>query len=231
MRRTAAMLVVGAFVVFASVASAADIRRPIYKAAPFVPPPFSWTGFYLGAHAGWGWSHFNASDPTGLGGGTTDANGFLGGLQLGYNYQIASYVIGVEGDISWANVKKSETDPFLSGTLKNDYFATAALRLGYAMDRWLVYAKGGAAWTRDKLDVTDAFGDTGTGRFNRQGWILGAGVEYAFTNNWSAKLEYNYLSFKSIHEAPTTTGGLVATPADVSLRTNLVKLGVNYRFF
>ena len=235
MRRTV-LLAVGAFVALASVSStvlAADLpQRPIYKAPLYNPAPvFSWTGFYVGAHAGYGWSHFTGADPTGLGGGDADAKGFLGGAQLGYNYQFSNFVVGLEGEYSFSNVK-IET-PLFGGTLslKNDYFITAAARLGYAFDRALLYVKGGAAWTRDKWAGNDGIGGTVSGNFNRHGWLLGAGLEYALWNNWSAKLEYDYMRFGSITELLTATGTLAVTgPVDVKLRTQMIKLGFNYRF-
>ena len=229
----------GAFVAFSSVASAADLPlpayRPAYKAPIFSPEPVhSWTGFYVGVHGGYGWSEFSGSDPV-AGTSNAEAKGWLAGAQLGYNYQIGSFVIGAEGEYSWADVKNVVDDPLGLGggqaSLKNDYFATAALRLGYAMDRWLIYAKGGAAWTRDKWDITDGVGGFANGTFNRTGWLLGGGIEYAFWYNWSAKLEYNYLHFKSITEALTTGGGLTASVPSVGLNAHLLKIGINYRFF
>ena len=208
----------------------------MYKApALYSPAPvFSWTGFYIGAHGGYGWSNFSGDDPTTGGTDTAQARGWLGGVTVGYNYQINSFVVGVEGDYSWADVNKTDSDPLGLGggeaNLKNDFFATAAVRLGYAVDRFLLYGKGGVAWTRDKWDITDGVGGFANGTFGRTGWMLGAGVEYAFWNNWSAKLEYNYLHFKSIEENLTTGGGLTATPANISLNSHLLKLGVNYRF-
>lgn len=192
-------------------------------------PVFSWTGFYIGGHAGYGWSKFTGNGTFGVD--TVNAKGFLAGAQLGYNYQIGQFVIGVEGDYSWANVKY-ET-PLFAGTLtlKNDYFITAAARLGYSFDRFLVYGKVGGAWTRDKWDGTDGTGGTVTGKFNRTGWMVGAGAEYAIWNNWSAKLEYNYLMFPSITPTLTTTGTLtVVGTANVKLNTHIVKAGLNYRF-
>lgn len=234
--RFSTALSVCAFVASCSLASAADLSRPIYKAPPplYAPAPvYSWTGFYAGVHAGYGWSQFSSVDPV-AGATTTNTKGWLGGLQLGYNYQMGAFVIGAEGDYSWANVKQTINNPLGTGgsaTLKNDYFATAALRLGYAMDRTLIYAKGGGAWTRDKFDLTDGVGGFANGTFNRSGWLIGGGVEYAFWNNLSAKVEYNYLTFKSITETLTTGGGLVATSPSVGLKTHLVKVGLNYKFF
>jgi outer membrane immunogenic protein len=219
-----------------SLASAADISRPIYKAPAYYShePVYSWTGFYAGIHGGYGWSRFKGSDPV-AGDSTVNARGWLGGVQLGYNYQVGKFVIGVEGDYSWADVKNVTSDPLGLGggeaTLKNDYFITAAARLGYAFDRSLLYVKGGGAWTRDKIDITDGVGGFGNGTFRRSGWMAGAGIEYAVWNNLSAKIEYNILSFGSIDETLTTGGGLAATTPSVSFQTHLVKVGLNYKFF
>ena len=231
--------VLGAFVAFSSVASAADLPppayRPAYKAPIFNPAPvFTWTGFYGGIHGGYGWSDFSSRDPVG-GNSTGQASGWLAGVQLGYNYQIGSFVLGAEGDVSFADVKNVVDDPLGLGggqaVLKNDYFATLAARFGYAFDRTLLYGKAGVAWTRDKFNVTDGVGGFGNGTFNRTGWMLGAGLEYAFWNNWSAKIEYNYLHFGSVTEMLTTGGGLGATVPSVSLNTHLLKVGLNYRFY
>jgi outer membrane immunogenic protein len=220
-----------AFIVFALIPSlglAADLPRPAYKAPPFLSPApaFSWTGFYIGPHVGYGWSRFGAD-----GAGDVSARGILGGAQAGYNYQIGQFVLGIEGEYSWADVKHE--DPLFGGTLtlKNDYFATAAARLGYAFDRSLVYAKVGAAWTRDKWDGDDGAGGTVTATSNRSGWLLGAGLEYAVWDNFSVKIEYDYMKFGSVTPSFTTTGGLGVTGSgDVKLDTQIVKLGVNYRF-
>lgn len=232
MRQTVPALLLGVFValISTSVACAADLPRPVYKApavAPAPMPPFSWNGIYIGIHGGYGWSTFDS------GGTSDDAKGWLGGFQLGYNYQIDSFVLGVEGDFSFADVADDISDPFGTGgnaSLKNDYFATIAGRVGYAFDRFLVYGKGGVAFTRDKYDITDGIGGFANGTFNRTGWMVGGGLEYAFWDNWSVKAEYNYLSFGSITETLTAGGGITASPANVSLISHLVKVGLNYRF-
>ena len=230
MRRSAAMWVSVAFVAFSSVLStaiAADLRAPVYKAPPLLTPVpvFSWTGFYIGGHIGYGWSRFSAD------GDARTAKGFLGGAQAGFNYQIGQFVLGVEGEYSWANVKVDETLFAGTLTLKNDYFATAAGRLGYALDRLLLFGKVGAAWTRDKWDANDGFGGTATATSNRTGWLFGAGLEYAFWENVSVKVEYNYLMFSSVTPSFATAGGLtVDGSSGVKLNTQVVKLGLNYRF-
>lgn len=236
--RRSTMWVSVAFVASCSLSSmafAADLGPPpIYKAPPLLAPVpvYNWTGFYIGGHIGYGWSDFSGEDPTGVA--TAQAKGWLGGVTVGYNYQINRFVIGLEGEYSWANVHRTESDPLGFGggeaTLKNDFFATAAVRLGYAVDNLLIYGKGGVAWTRDKIDVTDGIGGFANGTFNRTGWLLGVGLEYGFWTNWSTKLEYNYLNFSSIEENLNTGGGLTATTANVKLNTHLLKFGVNYRF-
>jgi outer membrane immunogenic protein len=239
MRRFSALLLI-ASVAAVSPAWAADLPAqapvmvPTYKAP--VVAPFSWTGFYVGAHAGYGWSSFSGTDSTDGTTTTTDAKGALGGGQIGFNYQMGAVVLGVEGDFAASGVKvdASSPDPFpglsLTGTLKNDWFGTAAGRFGWALDHTLFYGKGGAAWTRDKIDISAADGSTATGSFMRSGWMAGAGVEYAFTSNVTAKLEYNYLDFGAINEQPTTTGALMVDSASVKLHTSIVKIGINYLF-
>ena len=109
--------------------------------------------------------------------------------------------------------------------------AIAAARLGYAFDRSLIYAKLGAAWTRDKWDANDGAGGTATATSNRMGWVLGAGYEYAFWDNFSVKLEYDYMKFGSVSPTFATAGGLtVEGSGDVKLDTQVIKVGLNYRF-
>lgn len=230
MRRSTTVWSAVASVLFLSVYSsafAADLPRPAYKAPPLLTPApvFTWTGFYIGPHVGYGWSRFSGD------GDSRTAKGFLGGVQAGYNYQIGQVVVGVEGEYSFADVKYDT--PLFGGTLtlKNDYFATAAARLGYAFDRSLIYAKLGAAWTRDKWDANDGAGGTATATSNRMGWVLGAGYEYAFWDNFSVKLEYDYMKFGSVSPTFATAGGLtVEGSGDVKLDTQVIKVGLNYRF-
>src|SRR5690606_9296591 len=110
-------------------AFAADLPKPVYKAPPYKAPilapapDYSWTGFYAGGHVGYGWSYLSGTDPTG--GSSADLRGWLGGLQLGYNYQMGRFVIGIEGDYSWAGVEYVEDNPFGTGgqaKIENDFF-------------------------------------------------------------------------------------------------------------
>ena len=177
----------------AAPASAADVpvRGPVYKAAP--APVFNWTGFYFGGHVGYGWG-----DTAAVG----DVDGFLGGLQAGYNWQLSrNWVFGIEADISGTDMNNSAFSHV-------DYLGTLRARVGYTWDRTMLYGTGGLAWNRSS---TLGFHDTDTG------YALGLGVEWAFAPNWSTKIEYMYYNFDN-----ATTFG------DTDIST--VKVGLNYRF-
>jgi outer membrane immunogenic protein len=219
-------------------ADLANSPMPAPVKAPVAVAIFSWTGVYVGGEVGGGQSHLSGMDPTTPAAGWTsvNTNGVIAGGQLGFNYQIGNVVLGAEGSYAWSGINMTAGGPFAGGpgltiSDKNDYVATATGRLGYAFDRLLVYGKGGGAWTRDKLSANDGLGGTASGNFNRTGWTAGAGIEYAFWQNLSVKLEYNFLRFGGINEQPATTGNLGVTPAVIKLDMQTLMLGLNYRFF
>ena len=204
----------------------------IYKApvkAPLVGPlPVNWTGLYLGAHVGSLWAH---SDWATVGGPIDPrAAGFLGGGQIGYNYQFGNWVFGVEADASGSTANGAKSCPngfFFTCHTNIHWTATVAGRLGVTWDRTLFYAKGGAAWTEATFEATSNI--TGltvaTVDDTRTGYVVGAGFEYALTSNWSAKAEYNFMDFGS-RNVTFSDGSL----ADIRLEAHAVKVGVNYRF-
>jgi outer membrane immunogenic protein len=228
-------------------ASAADLPM---KAPPMVaaPVPFSWTGFYVGGHVGTGWGTATAFDLTdGSVAGSGNVSGLLGGFQAGYNYQINWLVLGIEGDFSFANVNGSAAGGFIglgggTGSAKFDRFSTLTGRFGGTVDHALLYVKGGAAWAHAKYSVggcgvgEPVFGadfevpncESFSGGKTVSGWTLGAGIEYAFTRNWSGKLEYDYMDFGTkmigVSDADETWS------ANIQQRIHAVKAGVNYRF-
>ena len=227
----------------AGAASAADLRMP-YR-APLMSAPMSWTGFYLGANAGGGWS--NASMDFGFGAGpvfaTVDNNlsGGIAGGQVGYNWQSGPAVFGVEADFQWSGMKGSLVAPCPPGicaglaasfTQKMPWFGTARARIGYAGGGWMIYATGGYAYTRlESVATATAGGVTATisREDKRDGWTAGGGIEVMFAPQWTAKLEYLYLDFGS-HDGSWTLTGLPTLNDATDLRSNVVRAGVNYRF-
>jgi outer membrane immunogenic protein len=244
MKKLLLATVAGMALVAAGSANAADLGpRPAYKApAPVAAPvPWSWTGFYIGAHIGSAWASEDwlANEPGDPFNGKSIANGtlngFLGGFQAGYNYQINWVVVGVEGDFSWADVKGHLGGIFCFEEFvcksRKEWFATFTGRIGGTIDHALLYVKGGVAWVHDKHDISfEGFPLTLTDDGTRTGWTWGAGIEYAFTPHWSGKIEYDYMDFGT-----RTTGACEGSDcenpfADIVQRVHMVKAGVNYRF-
>jgi outer membrane immunogenic protein len=195
----------------ASGAMAADLpsRRapaPIIAAVPV----FTWTGFYVGVNAGYGW---NTNDSITVGGvrfDLDDEGGFVGGAQAGYNYQIGSFVVGLEGDIQYADFGGDDRfdfdrDGIVDDDFNNsDWFGTVRARAGVAFDRALIYATGGFAFADDAT-----------------GWTVGGGLEYAFTNNLSAKVEGLYVN---LDQDDNFLG------IDNDAEFGVVRAGLNFRF-
>ena len=222
------LLSAAALTVFAAPAWAADMPARTYTKAPVYTAPaviYNWTGFYIGGNVGGAFAGNNSLQ---------GSNGrFMGGVEGGFDYQFApNWVVGLEAQYSWLN--SNNTGVLLPGgalvTSKNDQLGSATGRVGYTWGPGLVYAKGGFAWRdNNNLGVSvagapAAFTTTGN---NRDGWTLGAGLEYMFAPNWSAKAEYQYYNFGTT----TFTSG---PPAVVGSRfrddDHTVKVGVNYRF-
>ena len=212
-----------AALMIAAPATAADM--PVkYRPPPPPVPVFSWTGFYIGAHLGGAWGttesalksvsatfcEFGFCETDSLGGflipiSQTQTNGFLGGVQAGYNWDFGWGVLGVEAQFSWTDLEG--TSPcvlVLACSTKHDWLTTLAGRFGVSYDRALFYVKGGIAWTKAdysaSLTLGPEFGQFGnfstTVSETRVGAMFGACIEYAFLGNWSAKIEYNYIRFK-----------------------------------
>jgi len=241
-KRLLASAVMGALTL-AHPALAADLgTRVPMKSPPLVAPTmFSWTGCYVGAHVGGGWGEKRVSAPALAPGisATGDSSGFLGGGQVGCNLQIGgNWVIGVEADASAANIEGDITQTVLgiTGTAQaqTDWLASATGRIGWSWDRWLIYVKGGAAWAGDKYSAfIPVFNEFLEASETRTGWIVGAGLEWAFWNNWSAKAEYNYYDFgtDTVTLSGTFAGAPIIVPGiDVRQRISVGKLGVSYRF-
>lgn len=218
----------------ATPAAAADLgaRYPV-KAPPMMAPVWNWTGFYVGINGGYGWGRSNwALLPAGLNEGSHDPSGGTVGGQIGYNWQFGSWVLGLEAQGNWADFKGSNASlvaPLFTNQTKIDAFGLFTGKVGYAWDNVMVYAKGGAAvQSVDYSYFRTATGVAGgTADQTRWGAAVGAGVEYAFTPNWSAGLEYNHM-FMGRHDvtfapAPNLTDR-------IKLDTDVFTGRINYRF-
>jgi outer membrane immunogenic protein len=237
--------------VCAAPALAADL--PVKAPPMVVASVYNWTGIYGGVHVGYGQGMKDWLDQSFA----YKVKGFLGGGQIGVNQQIGNWVIGLEADASWANIKGDQVvavGPFggatasLAASSRIDRLATLTGRLGFAQDRWLVYLKGGAAWAHEthdfRLNVTQVIPGAGpitqvaaaSGSENRFGWVLGIGSEVALWGNWSFKSEYNYLHMGNnrVRLDGTQTILGVTTPfnftENIHQNLHLAKFGLNYRF-
>lgn len=186
-----------------------------------------WSGFYVGAHGGYGWADsdavFSNGNPAALDFGLDGA--FIGG-QVGYSYVFGNgLLVGVEADYSFANINGSASADIGLGTtvatMEIDSMASVRARLGYAMGQFLPYITGGWAWA--DVDRSASFGNQ-SANADFDGWTLGAGVDYAITNNWSAGLEYRYTDFGD------ETFDFAPFDSIVDLDLHTVSLRLNYRF-
>jgi len=213
---------------FAGAASAADLPARAAPPAPVIAavPVFTWTGFYVGVNAGYGWNT-NNNDPffydplLGYYGGDGGSDGgFVGGGQIGYNYQIGQFVVGAEADVQFAD--RGNRDRLLyspvygyyyGGNNSDDWFGTVRARAGFAFDRALIYATGGFAFN----------GDNG-------GWTLGGGLEYAFTNNLTAKIEGLYVNIDNGNNYDPFYGTGYYGSGKNKDEFGVIRAGLNYKF-
>lgn len=248
-------------------ASTSVVAADLAPSTPEPSPPamtYNWTGPYVGIHAGYGWGrendnqsrYFNGGGSTG-GGGTIiiggvnvihvgsimadkfNVDGFVGGAHAGYNYQINQFVLGIEGDVDYSDVKGSHPFNGSAGTgrlsLRSKWQASARLRAGYAFDNLLIYATGGVAIGSAELSATSfkllnidnnwyLQRIHGSSKETHIGWTAGAGVEYAFSENWIGRGEIRYTDFgKKTYDTPL---GPVKSGWDQTTAT----LGVSYKF-
>jgi outer membrane immunogenic protein len=270
MRRV--VLSIASAALMAGAAQAADMPVKAYRAPVTVPAPvFTWTGFYVGANAGGHWSKDELTavgDPTGFvvaaaaelnarSAGSVSTTGFIGGAQIGYNWQMNRVVLGLEADGNWRSGKASRSITYTGAVTLNPadimtnsthgtWLATVRGRAGVTFDRVLLYATGGVAV--GEIKTTDTFCSFGcivappgtlasvSGTTTRTGWTAGGGLEYGITNNWSLRAEYLYVDLGSFNTnippcpfcaANAVTNNVVVTH---KFTDNIGRLGINYRF-
>lgn len=201
--------------------------RPVYKAAPrSVIAYYNWTGFYIGGVVGYGTGK-STWDFGGLVPSTeVSPKGMMYGITLGYNWQLGSIVYGIEGDYSFASVKGDASCIAATVTCEttNNSLATLRGRVGYAFDRFLPYLTAGGAYGNVKAHIFNAATSFETSK-GRLGYTIGAGLEYAFLSNWSAKIEYLYVNLGTFD-----TGFFPGVNNSVSFNENVIRVGLNYKF-
>jgi outer membrane immunogenic protein len=227
----------------AAPASAADLAaRPYTKAPPpMVAPIYDWTGFYIGANGGWGQAH-NCWDFLTVTGaivrdGCTNASGGVVGGQIGYRWQAASWVFGLEAQGDWADLKRTRIsliDPTLSTTSKIDAFGLFTGQIGYAWNAALLYVKGGAAVTGNRFTVFDTLTGIGLASLSSTRWggTVGVGFEYGFAPNWSVGVEYDRLFMGNGNNTNNFVfvRPLVAGVSRINEDVDMVTVRFNYRF-
>ena len=183
---------------------AADLSRRGYS-RPYVAAAYSWIGPYLGGNIGYQWGEVSNNPP--------EPSGIAGGMQAGYNWQTGQFVFGGEADIQLSGAD----DVFAPWKFSNPWFGTLRGRAGIAFDNVLFYATGGLAYGGLRGELAGLSESRA-----HLGWTIGAGMEMGLTPNWTAKIEYLYLDLMD--------RGYSVTGLDNGLQSNLVRLGVNYRF-
>jgi outer membrane immunogenic protein len=231
-------------------ALAADLPLPPAPRAPvaYVPvaPPYNWTGFYIGGNLGAGFTSASFSDTLGSTFTNSSNTTFLGGGQVGVNYEFwGGVVIGAEAMFDWApnqNNAFTATLPATAGggtataQINNRWLTTATGKLGYAWDRVLFYGKGGGAWvgqSNSALTTTNPGGpfSISNSSSTNWGWTAGVGVEWAFWGNWSARAEYDYVALNNQNFNVTNGAGtLIDTISANNRNINMFTAGVNYKF-
>ena len=257
----AGLLLAGMF----SQAHAADIARPVYKSAPAMVPVWSWTGWYVGLNAGYGFANDNTITTTGqiainaatVADGARPASvgirpeGFIGGAQIGYNWQTGMWVWGIEADIQYTDLKETVNAVTIGtafpGTRNNvftqelEFLGTLRARVGYTWNRTLLYATGGLAYGGVNHSANfsgplpaGVLQFTGRTRDVEFGYAVGAGIEHAFTPNWTLRGEYLYYDLGdtvvAVNVIPGSGGVGTGYNSRFENTGHIVRGGVNYKF-
>lgn len=238
-------------------------RGSVKDRAPRAAPAYNWSGFYIGLHGGYAYGEqdvawapnpvgFPVSGPalTALGSGGINGSSFAGGAQIGFNWQIQNLVVGVEGDWSWLDVSGSRTADLattlgppsapIRSTFAVDWVASVRARLGLAFDNWLVYATGGVAWA--DMSVSDRVTFNASNTFNAAagsdtvtGYVIGAGVEWAFQRNWTLRGEFLHYGFDDLNVSSRNSDIVTFPNANIAhshrnTDINVIRAGINYKF-
>ena len=220
-----------AFAAMSSSASlAADLRRPPpppVMAPVAVPLAYNWSGFYVGAHGGGAWGN-HCFDNLAVDAGCHDGSGWVGGGQVGFNWQSGQWVFGLEFSGSAVGLDGNHNHPIL-GRFESDVGGLFLFtgKLGIAWSNVLAYVTGGGAWVHTSHTLTAPLLGSATVDADRWGWTIGGGLEFGFAQNWSLALQYNL-----IHLDERSTNFTVQNPITVNIdqKVNLATARLNYRF-
>src|SRR5262245_42657607 len=219
--------------------------------------PFAWTGLYVGVNAGYSWGRATAEvevstvgGPIGSASRSGDVNGWLGGGQVGYNWQSQRWVYGVETDFQWTgqdgDVSACLDLACAKASYELDWFGTLRGRIGYLLEpRSLLYVTGGLAYGHLSADFSASHPSLGTVTISdsstRAGWVLGGGFEWAFDRNWMLRAEYLYVDLGTMQtklgsispQVPLAIDAVIL-PTTATVRTDftdqIFRLGVSYKF-
>jgi outer membrane immunogenic protein len=237
------MLIVGALTLAAAgQALAADLPQPGAPPPPRAPamyvptmaPVYNWGGVYVGVNGGYGFGSSNWTSAAAASTGSFNTNGFLLGGTIGANFQANQFVFGVEADLDWTTLKGSTSTPTTAGfctgvscQTANNWLGTVRGRLGYAFDRVLVFGTGGGAFGNIQAGRNPPTTyDTAT----NFGWTAGGGVEFAFSENLTGKIEYLFVDLSNGTCTTIANCGAAAAGSSVSFTANVVRAGINYKF-
>jgi outer membrane immunogenic protein len=221
---------------FAPGAMAADL--PVKAPAVIPPPAVSWTGFYIGGHAGVAWHQaHNRTTYQGfpVDALTVDKTGFIGGGQIGYNWQNGNFVWGFEADGSWLSTKINHEDHtfgYAQGpSHKISWLSTVRTRFGLAVGNTMVYATGGVAFggvkNRYSWDPDTITSESKT----RVGWAIGGGIEHMWTRNWTVALEGLFVDLgRSTVSTPTFPGSPFSKSTRFSNQMVIGRVKLNYKW-
>jgi outer membrane immunogenic protein len=230
----------------AAPASGADLAaRPYTKAPPPMAAIYDWSGFYIGGNGGWGsgrkcWDFISPAGAL-IPEGCHDATGGVAGGQIGYRWQTAGWVFGIEGQGDWADLRGSQIStafPEFTNRSRIDAFGLITGQVGYAWNNVLFYFKGGAAVTGDRYDVLTTAGNVlATNRLDETRWggTVGVGFEYGFAPNWSVGVEYDHLFMERRNVTFTNNGffgpaGTLFENERIRQDVDLVTARINYRW-
>ena len=218
-------------------AQAGDLPSSKYlPLAPPLPKLYSWTGFYLGAQGAYSWGGDTTRQFTTLGGipvrgADYGLDSAIGGVQAGFNYQTGGIVLGVEGDVDFGNASGGFDAIGARVRVEQDWQASVRARIGYAFDRFMIYASGGVAFSEFKygyLNTLPAVAAGESASFSRTGWTVGGGVNYAMTDNIVLGVDYRYADYGKFDHAGRAAFLGVTSAHEPT--THAVRASVAYKF-